>query len=158
MLASTLAGEANAAAVIRDLLKHDELVKLPAAEPPAPVVLAPPPTTPSAEAIKARRHEQKRKKQAERPHAAREQSARATRPHLTRRRSRSRQRELEAEHLALVVQQPRLRLQSTAEPDERAVAADHAVARHDDRQRVLAVGGADGPGLPRQPDAAACSP
>ena len=30
MLASTVAGEASAAAVIRDLLKHDELVKLPA--------------------------------------------------------------------------------------------------------------------------------
>ena len=37
MLASTLAGEAAASAVIRDLLKNDELVKLPKAETPPPV-------------------------------------------------------------------------------------------------------------------------
>ena len=67
----------NAAAVIRDLLKHDELVKLPAAEPPrGPVVLAPPADDPEREAIKARRHEQKRKKQAD-ARTRREQSARA---------------------------------------------------------------------------------
>ena len=43
MLASTLAGEAAASAVIRDLLKNDELVKLPKAETPrpSPIVRAP---------------------------------------------------------------------------------------------------------------------
>jgi hypothetical protein len=76
MLASTLAGEANASAVIRDLLKHDELIKLPALEAPPTVVLAPAADDPEREAIKARRQEQKRKKQEE-ARIRREQSARA---------------------------------------------------------------------------------
>jgi hypothetical protein len=76
MLASTLAGEANASAVIRDLLKNDELVKLPAVEPPPTVVLAPAADDPEREAIKARRQEQKRKKQEE-ARIRREQSAKA---------------------------------------------------------------------------------
>jgi hypothetical protein len=76
MLASTLAGEANASAVIRDLLKHDELVQLPPVEPPAPVVLAPAADDPEREAIKARRQERKRKEQEE-ARIRREQSAKA---------------------------------------------------------------------------------
>ncbi|MET0145342.1 MAG: hypothetical protein ABW328_11250 [Ilumatobacteraceae bacterium] len=78
MLASTLAGEATASAVIRDLLKNDELVKLPPAEPArlTPIVKAP--TVPDAErdATKARRQEHKRRKQDD-ARARREQSARA---------------------------------------------------------------------------------
>ena len=75
MLASTLAGEAAAAAVIRDLLKHDETVKLPPAEAGAPAPAARPPDAASAE-VKARRLDVKRRKQAE-ARARREQSARA---------------------------------------------------------------------------------
>ena len=44
MLASTLAGEAAASAVIRDLLKHDDTVKLPPADDP-PRPRGPPPDT-----------------------------------------------------------------------------------------------------------------
>src|SRR5215207_646443 len=54
MLASTLAGEAAASAVIRDLLKHDETVKLPAAEATSPGPAARAPDAATAEA-KARR-------------------------------------------------------------------------------------------------------
>jgi hypothetical protein len=75
MLASTLAGEAAASAVIRDLLKHDETVKLPAAEATAagPAARAPEPVS---DDVKARRLDLKRRKQAE-ARARREQSARA---------------------------------------------------------------------------------
>jgi hypothetical protein len=76
MLASTLAGEATASAVIRDLLKHDELVALPAVEPQPPVVLAPAADDPERAAIKARRQERKREKQAD-ARTRREQSAKA---------------------------------------------------------------------------------
>lgn len=78
MLASTVAGEANAAAVIRDLLKHDETVKLPAVEhvAAAPIVRAPKVPEAEREAIKARRLDQKRKKQ-ELARTRREQSAKA---------------------------------------------------------------------------------
>lgn len=67
MLASTVAGEADASAIIRDLLKHDETVKLPPAE-PTPVVI--PARAESADsedrqAILARRKEQRKLKQAE---------------------------------------------------------------------------------------------
>ena len=153
MLASTLAGEANAAAVIRDLLKHDELVAAAArrAAPARAVIAAAPTRRSRARGDQGRRQEQKRKKQAD-ARTRREQSAQGARPRLTALGRQSGQ--LEAEHLAFVVQQPRLRLQPTAEADERAVAADDAVARHDDRQRVAAVGGADRPGLAGQPDAA----
>ena len=64
MLASTLAGEAAAAAVIRDLLKHDDSVKLPPADADAPGPAARPPDAASAE-VKARRLDVKRRKQAE---------------------------------------------------------------------------------------------
>jgi hypothetical protein len=78
MLASTVAGEAQAAPVIRDLLKHDDTVKLPPAEPrpTAPIVRAPEVPAAEREAIKARRQEQRRKKQ-EAARLRREQSAQA---------------------------------------------------------------------------------
>lgn len=78
MLASTVAGEANASPVIRDLLKHDETIKLPPVEPtPAsPIVRAPEVPEAEREAIKSRRQEQKRKKQ-ELARLRREQSAKA---------------------------------------------------------------------------------
>jgi hypothetical protein len=77
MLASTVAGEAQAAPVIRDLLKHDEAVKLPPAEerPRGPMVRAPRVPDVERDAIKARRQEQKREKQ-EAARLRREQSAR----------------------------------------------------------------------------------
>lgn len=75
MLASTLAGEAAASAVIRDLLKHDEIVQLPPAEASSPGPVARAPEAPSPE-VKARRQDLKRRKQAE-ARARREQSARA---------------------------------------------------------------------------------
>ena len=80
MLASTLAGEAPAANVIRDLLKHDELVALPKAEPPrpSPIVQAPEVADVERDAIKARRLEQRRRKQDD-ARRRREQSARARR-------------------------------------------------------------------------------
>ena len=43
--------------------------------------------------------------------------------------------------------------QSPAVADQRAVRPDHPVARHDDSERVPAVGGADGPRGGRPPDA-----
>jgi hypothetical protein len=77
MLASTVAGEATAANVVRDLLKHDELVALPKAEPPpSPAVREPEEPDGDRDAIKAKRQEQRRRKQAE-ARQRREQSARA---------------------------------------------------------------------------------
>jgi hypothetical protein len=78
MLASTVAGEATAANIVRDLLKHDELVALPKAEPAAPRPVAPDPKVDDAErdAIRAKRQELRRKRQAE-AQQRREQSARA---------------------------------------------------------------------------------
>jgi hypothetical protein len=75
MLASTLAGEAAASAVIRDLLKHDDTVKLPPAEATSSGPAARPPDAADAD-VKARRLDVKRRKQAE-ARARREQSARA---------------------------------------------------------------------------------
>lgn len=77
MLASTVAGEAPAAAIIRDLLKHDDLVKLPPApaRPITPLVQAPTVDAAEREAIKAKRKELKQKKQ-EAARLRREQSAR----------------------------------------------------------------------------------
>jgi hypothetical protein len=80
MLASTVAGEATAANVIRDLLKHDELVALPKPEPvqprPSPIIRAPEVSDVERDAIKAKRQELRRKKQAE-ARQRREQAARA---------------------------------------------------------------------------------
>jgi hypothetical protein len=77
MLASTVAGEAPAAAIIRDLLKHDDVVKLPPMEPRpiAPTVLPPRVSEAEREAVKAKRREMKLRRQAE-ARARREQSAR----------------------------------------------------------------------------------
>jgi hypothetical protein len=80
MLASTIVGEAPAAAIIRDLLKHDDLVKLPPAEPRpiSPIVQAPQVSAEERAAIKAKRKEMRQKKQ-EAARVAREQAARARR-------------------------------------------------------------------------------
>ena len=77
MLASTVAGEASAAAIIRDLLKNDDTVKLPPVEPQPVEVYTreTPENSAEREAIKARRKELKLKKQAD-ARARREQSAR----------------------------------------------------------------------------------
>jgi hypothetical protein len=75
MLASTLAGEAAASAVLRDLLKHDETVALPPVDDTRAGPIARPPEHADAD-IKARRRELKQRKQAD-ARARREQSARA---------------------------------------------------------------------------------
>ncbi|HWL43766.1 MAG TPA: hypothetical protein VNQ73_12545 [Ilumatobacter sp.] len=78
MLASTVAGEAPAAPIIRDLLKHDELVKLPPAEPkplPKPIDTDKR-SAAERETLKAKRAEAKKAKQ-EAARARREQSAKA---------------------------------------------------------------------------------
>ncbi len=78
MLASTIAGEAPAAAIIRDLLKHDELVKLPPAEPRpiSPIVQSPSVSDEERAAIKAKRKELRKKKQDD-ARLRREQAAKA---------------------------------------------------------------------------------
>ena len=80
MLASTVAGEAAASVVIRDLLKNDDLVKLPKEEPrrlvPAAERVEETETDPEREALKAKRAEAKRRKQEEAA-ARRLQSAQA---------------------------------------------------------------------------------
>ena len=80
MLASTVAGEAAASVVIRDLLKNDDLVKLPKEEPrrlvPAADRVDEAETDPEREALKAKRAEAKRRKQEEAA-ARRLQSAQA---------------------------------------------------------------------------------
>jgi hypothetical protein len=77
MLTSTVAGEAPASNVIRDLLNNDEVVKLPPAEPRpiTPLVSAPRVEDGEREAIKAKRREMKLRRQAD-AKARREQSAR----------------------------------------------------------------------------------
>jgi hypothetical protein len=81
MLASTVAGEAPAAAIIRDLLKNDDLIALPPAESTSVI---PTPTSGDGrddaerEALRERRREAKARKQAE-AKARREQAARAKR-------------------------------------------------------------------------------
>ena len=77
MLASTVAGEAPASSIIRDLLKHDELVKLPPTEekPISPLIRKPSVDDAEREAIKAKRKELKKQKQEE-ARARREQSQR----------------------------------------------------------------------------------
>ncbi len=78
MLASTVAGEAKASAVIRDLLKNDELVKLPKEEPRRivpPADRASDEVDPEREALKAKRLEARRIKREEAAER-RQQSAR----------------------------------------------------------------------------------
>lgn len=80
MMASTVAGEAPAAPIIRDLLKHDELVQLPPAEakPFTPVLDAPKGDDAERAALKAKRAEAKKRKQDD-ARLRREQAARAKR-------------------------------------------------------------------------------
>jgi hypothetical protein len=77
MLASTVVGEAPASAIIRDLLKHDDVVKLPPApeRPITPLVQAPRVSDEEREAVLERRRELKARRQAD-ARARREQSAR----------------------------------------------------------------------------------
>ena len=77
MLASTVAGEAPASAIIRDLLKNDELVKLPPVEskPVTPITQTPAVDDHERTALKAKRREMKERRQAE-ARARREQSMR----------------------------------------------------------------------------------
>jgi len=67
MLASTVAGEAPASAIIRDLLKNDDEMKLPKAEPKpiSPIVQGPDVDPAERAAIKAKRKEMKQRKQEE---------------------------------------------------------------------------------------------
>ena len=81
MLASSVAGEANASAACVSLLKTDDVLKLPPPPPPrnygkSAVVATESGDTTERAAIKERRKEEKRRKQAEAT-ARREQSARA---------------------------------------------------------------------------------
>ena len=80
MLASTVAGEAPASAIIRDLLKNDDDMKLPKAEPKplAPIHQGPEVDPEERAAVKARRKEAKQRKQEE-ARARREQSQAAKR-------------------------------------------------------------------------------
>ena len=80
MLASTVAGEAPAAAIIRDLLKNDDVVKLPPAEarPGSPLLKQSTDDDPERQALKAKRKEQRLQKQAA-ERARREQASRAKR-------------------------------------------------------------------------------
>lgn len=65
MLASTVAGEAPASAIIRDLLKNDDDIKLPPAQPKpmSPIVQGPEVDPAERAAIKAKRKEMKQRKQ-----------------------------------------------------------------------------------------------
>ena len=77
MLASTVVGEAPASAIIRDLLKHDELVQLPPAEPRPIAPMYVPDVDPDERAVlKAKRKEAHERKQAA-ARASREQAAKA---------------------------------------------------------------------------------
>ena len=78
MLASTVAGEAPASAIIRDLLKHDEQIKLPPAEPRpmSPIVQGPKVSDEERAAIRAKRKELRQKKQ-DAARLRREQAAKA---------------------------------------------------------------------------------
>ena len=82
MLASTVVGEAPASVVIRDLLKHDELVKLPPSEPRplSPMVQLPEIDPEERARIKAKRKEMRERKQAA-ARASREQAAKARHRH-----------------------------------------------------------------------------
>ncbi len=77
MLASTVVGEAPASAIIRDLLKHDEQVQLPPAEPRPMTPMYVPDVDPDERAaVKAKRKEAHERKQAA-ARASREQAAKA---------------------------------------------------------------------------------
>ena len=76
MLAATIAGEAPAAAIIREILKSDEILGLPAVEASTVIPLRNDDNSDERDEIKARRKEAKLKKQAE-ARARREQAQRA---------------------------------------------------------------------------------
>ncbi len=78
MLASTVAGEAPASAIIRDLLKNDDELKLPPAtdRPISPIVQGTKVSDEERAAIKAKRQQLKQKKQ-EAARKSRQQAARA---------------------------------------------------------------------------------
>ena len=76
MLAATIAGEAPAAAIIREILKSDETLGLPAVEASSVIPLRNDNNSDDRDEIKARRKEAKLKKQAE-ARARREQAQRA---------------------------------------------------------------------------------
>ncbi len=78
MLASTVAGEAPAAAIIRDLLKNDDTIKLPPAEPRpmSPILHTTKVSDEEREALKAKRKEMRKRKQDEQ-RQRREQSKKA---------------------------------------------------------------------------------
>lgn len=76
MLASAVAGEAQAAVVCTRLLKHDPVLALPPA-PPTPVRVLAPDVDPERDAVKERRKADKLRKQAEQ-RARREQAERAS--------------------------------------------------------------------------------
>jgi hypothetical protein len=77
LLSSTVVGEAPASAIIRDLLKHDELVQLPPAEPKPIAPMYVPDVDPEERAeVKAKRKEMHERKQAA-ARASREQAAKA---------------------------------------------------------------------------------
>jgi hypothetical protein len=78
MFASTVAGDAPASAAIRDLLKNDDVVKLPKAEPRpiSPIVQAPQVDPAERAALKAKRRELRKRKQDE-ARTKREQAAKA---------------------------------------------------------------------------------
>jgi hypothetical protein len=77
MLASTVAGDAPASAIIRDLLKNDELVKLPPVEarPATPLAAAPRVDDAERAAIKAKRREMREQRKSS-AQTRREQSQR----------------------------------------------------------------------------------
>ena len=76
MLAATIAGEAPAAAIIREILKSDETLGLPAVESSSVVPLRAENASDDRDELKARRKEAKAKKQAE-ARARKEQAQRA---------------------------------------------------------------------------------
>ena len=76
MLAATIAGEAPAAAIIREILKSDETLGLPSVEASSVIPLRNDDNSDDRDEIKARRKEAKTKKQAE-ARARREQAQRA---------------------------------------------------------------------------------
>ena len=140
MLAGTVAGEAPASAIIRDLLKNDETLKLPKAE---EVEIAPLIDTSKrsadeqAELREKRKAAKKAKQEAERIRRAQSGGPRGPWP----------SEQGSARNGAFVVEQELFRRDPPCETGQRAVAAHDAVTRHDDRDRVATVRRADRPCL-----------
>jgi hypothetical protein len=152
MLASTVAGEAPASAIIRDLLKSDELVALPKAEEVtiAPLIDTQKRSDEEQAAIKAKRAEAKAaKKEAERARKA--QAGRRPQPLSVTPCTVTQGPTPDVTCIpapdVLVVEQPGLGVDAAGEARQRAVRSDHTVARHDDRDRVPPVRRTDRPSL-----------